>query len=232
MKKKVIFMLISFFFLILPFSFKSYALNEYMADKNETVYSDYNANDITQTDDGYIWIARYSGLVKYNGTDFNSYPYAPNDKSINLTNVMCLLSVNNDLYIGTSSSLVLYQNGEFKIIINDISINFIANIDGKIYVASNDGVFLLNDNGYDVISSKVIISIVGNSENIFYVGYDNKVYDSDFNLFYSKYPIKSAAYINQILYLGAINGNVIEVFEDIKEYSLTLKPINHFASEV
>lgn len=229
MKKKVIFMLISFFFLILPFSFKSYALNEYMADKNETVYSDYNANDITQTDDGYIWIARYSGLVKYNGTDFNSYPYAPNDKSINLTNVMCLLSVNNDLYIGTSSSLVLYQNGEFKIIINDISINFIANIDGKIYVASNDGVFLLNDNGYDVISSKVIISIVGNSENIFYVGYDNKVYDSDFNLFYSKYPIKSAAYINQILYLGAINGNVIEVFEEIKEYSLTLKPINHFA---
>ena len=72
--------LASFFLVLsLPFMFNTTSLaSEYLSDKTETIYDNSNglvtgkANSICQSNDGYIYIAQYRGLVRYNSKTFES----------------------------------------------------------------------------------------------------------------------------------------------------------------
>ena len=44
-----------------------------------------DANDVVQSDDGFIWIASYGGLVRYDGNNFYRY-----DASVGVSNTTCL----------------------------------------------------------------------------------------------------------------------------------------------
>ena len=68
------------------------------------------ANAITQTEDGFIWIGSYSGLVRYDGNSFYRF-----DSSIGISSVVSLYEDTKDrLWVGTNDNgLAMYQNGDF-----------------------------------------------------------------------------------------------------------------------
>lgn len=69
------------------------------------------ANDVAQTEDGFIWIGTYNGLIRYDGTEFYRYPVKSG-----ITSVAALYVDSEDnLWIGTNDSgIACYRNGEFK----------------------------------------------------------------------------------------------------------------------
>lgn len=71
-----------------------------------------SANDLIQTTDGYIWIATYTGLHRFDGKDFTIFN--SQNSSIPSSNVLNLdLDKKGELWIGTLHGIVKYQNGEF-----------------------------------------------------------------------------------------------------------------------
>lgn len=89
-------------------------------DGNEYVHLIYNsenklasseANDIVQTEDGYIWVGSYAGLYRYDGTNFQMV-----GKDCNITNVTVLyVDSLGRLIVGTNDSGVgIYENGSFS----------------------------------------------------------------------------------------------------------------------
>ena len=126
MKKIIIFLMILISTIIsLSFGNKSYA-KSYMSDKTEIPVNleVSGAEALCQTDDGFVWIAQYSGLVRYDSKEFKTYKsfeYKGEQKEI--INVRALQSLDNVLYIATSSSLICYKDNEFSLIeIEDIGI--------------------------------------------------------------------------------------------------------------
>lgn len=70
------------------------------------------ANAIAQTQNGFIWIGGYSGLVRYDRNDFYRF-----DSSLGITSVMSLYVDDGDrIWIGTNDSgAVLYDNCHLNI---------------------------------------------------------------------------------------------------------------------
>ena len=69
------------------------------------------ANAVAQTGIGFIWIGGYSGLTRYDGSDFNHF-----DLSSGITSVNCLYVDSQDrLWIGTNDSgFAVRQNAQFR----------------------------------------------------------------------------------------------------------------------
>ncbi len=69
-----------------------------------------DANAIVQTDDGFIWIGGYAGLIRYDGTDFYRY-----DSSAGIASVVSLfVDDRNRVWIGTNDNgVACYDNGSF-----------------------------------------------------------------------------------------------------------------------
>lgn len=69
------------------------------------------ANDIVQTEDGFIYIGSYSGLIRYDGVNFTRF-----DSFTGITSVDSLfIDSKNRLWVGTNDSgIALYENGAFR----------------------------------------------------------------------------------------------------------------------
>ncbi len=70
------------------------------------------ANAITETSDGFIWIGSYAGLIRYDGNTFERM-----DSTDGLTSVKCLYADSRDrLWIGTNDNgvAVMEKNGEIR----------------------------------------------------------------------------------------------------------------------
>jgi len=69
------------------------------------------ANAITETEEGFIWIGSYAGLIRYDGNTFERF-----DSTTGIANVRCLLvDSRNRLWIGTNDSGVyLMTKGQLQ----------------------------------------------------------------------------------------------------------------------
>ena len=69
------------------------------------------ANTIVQTDEGFLWIGSYSGLIRYDGDSFERI-----DSATGVGSVMCLYVDSLDrLWIGTNENgLAMMERGEFR----------------------------------------------------------------------------------------------------------------------
>lgn len=73
-----------------------------------------SGNDLIQTEDGYIWIATYTGLHRFDGKDFTVFN--SQNSSIPSSNVLAVqLDRSQELWVGTLHGITKYQNGEFVI---------------------------------------------------------------------------------------------------------------------
>ncbi len=103
-------------------------------------------NDITQTADGYIWVATYSGLFRYDGKEFLKID-ANVDEDFTSTSINKLyLAKDGTLYIGSNDrGLFKYVNGDFSLVkyysnVLSTSIRYINEDNkGTIYVSTAYG---------------------------------------------------------------------------------------------
>ncbi len=105
------------------------------------------ANAITETGEGFIWIGSYSGLVRYDGNTFERM-----DSSLGISSVMCLYVDSRDrMWIGTNDSGVfLMEPGELRRwdktnglkAVNIRAITEDAN--GTVYIATTSGIALID----------------------------------------------------------------------------------------
>ncbi len=94
----------------------------YMSNKTEiTVDLEISgAEALCQTDDGFVWIAQYSGLTRYDSKDFviyKSFEYEGTEYGI--LNVRALQAKGNDLYVATSQHVFVHKDDHFEPLVLD-----------------------------------------------------------------------------------------------------------------
>ncbi len=73
------------------------------------------AEALCQTEDGYVWIAQYSGLTRYDSREFVTYKnFQYNGQEYNLINVNALAAKGSVLYVATSDHVYVHQNDQFR----------------------------------------------------------------------------------------------------------------------
>lgn len=108
------------------------------------------ANAIAQTGIGFIWIGGYSGLTRYDGSDFHRF-----DSSSGISSVNCLYVDSQDrLWIGTNDSgVAVRQNAQFKFWgknegLVSMSVRAICEDgEGNIIIATTYGLAYINSDG-------------------------------------------------------------------------------------
>jgi len=230
MKKKIFFI-----FTLLLICFYTISNNifaaPYLSDKNEEeVYMEVpGARALCQTDDGFVWIAQYSGLTRYDSKVFETYKeFEENGKKYDIINVMHLTQKDNALYILTYKNLFKYSNSKFQFLLNIDDLADLENnqgitpqfldfsfdkYDNLLYIASNDGVFK-----YDTLENKVYREEGTKSLSISEVVYDARrdrllylvqgdgVYDQNNKLIYQNKYITELYIYNDTLLIGTTTG--------------------------
>lgn len=114
----------------------------------ETIYNNANgmmsseANIISETEDGYIWIGSYAGLTRYDGTQFEFV------REGGLVNVVAMLKDSKGrLWIGTNDAgIARYENGNYTYFTVEDGLpsnsirSFVEDKYGNIYVGTSDRV--------------------------------------------------------------------------------------------
>ena len=130
------------------------------------------ANAIVQSDNGYIWIGGYSGLIRYDGNTFYRY-----DSSTGIATVRCLcIDSKNRLWIGTNDDGVAMLKDEEFVFYNK----------GKGLEASSIRSIVEDDDGNIVIATTMGIAVVDENDNIKHIN------EAQINKKYIKKLCKSA----------------------------------------
>ena len=101
------------------------------------------ANAIAQTEEGFIWIGSYSGLIRYDGNSFERI-----DSTTGIASVVSLfVDSKNRLWVGTNDSgVAVMENGEFKMFgkkdgLRSLSVRSITeDSSGTVYIATTHGI--------------------------------------------------------------------------------------------
>jgi len=105
------------------------------------------ANAIAETEEGFIWIGSYSGLIRYDGNTFERI-----DSTTGITSVVSLYVDSKDrLWIGTNDNgVAVMEKGEFRMFNNVEGLksssirSFVEDTDGQIYVATTHGMGVID----------------------------------------------------------------------------------------
>lgn len=123
----------------------------------ETIYDNSNgldssaANDVVQTDDGFIWIGTYNGLTRFDGISFYQFPITKGIYSV----ADLYVSRKGELYVGTNDSgIALYKDNNFQFWgraqgLSSNSVRDIAeNDEGCLFIATTKGLSFMDSNFY------------------------------------------------------------------------------------
>ena len=89
----------------------------YMSDKTEIPVDleVSGAEALCQTEDGYVWIAQYYGLTRYDAKEFVTYKSFEYDgEEYSVINVRALAAEGNTLYVATSEHIYVYRDWHFE----------------------------------------------------------------------------------------------------------------------
>jgi len=118
MKKRILHLMLTCLILFAVFfAFGQTARASYMSNKTEIPVNleVSGAEALCQTEDGYVWIAQYSGLTRYDSKEFAVYKnFEYNGQEYNIINVRALAAKGNVLYVATSDHLYVYQDYHFE----------------------------------------------------------------------------------------------------------------------
>lgn len=68
---------------------------------------------VVQTSDGYLWLATYEGLVRFNGEKFRVFDNASNPELTNSSIIAICRTRDDTLWLGTAAGLVSFRDGRF-----------------------------------------------------------------------------------------------------------------------
>ena len=128
---------------VLGFSPEVFA-ESYMSNKTEIPVDleVSGAEALCQTEDGYVWIAQYSGLTRYDSREFvtyKSFEYEGEDYAV--INVRALAAKGNTLYVATSEHVYVYKDYRFKPLVMDagvISDIILDETNDLLYISTQD----------------------------------------------------------------------------------------------
>ena len=107
------------------------------------------AEAICQTEDGYVWIAQYSGLTRYDSKEFVTYKSFEFDgQEYSVINVRALAAEGSTLYIGTSEHIYVYKDYHFEPLLMDPGVvTGIVLDEGKdlLYISTQDNGGIIYD---------------------------------------------------------------------------------------
>ncbi|MGC9198686.1 MAG: sensor histidine kinase [Acidobacteriaceae bacterium] len=72
-----------------------------------------SVHSITQTSDGYLWIATEAGLARFDGVNFRIFNRG-NNAAFRSDDICCLLAGSGGLWVGTEDGLLLMRHGRFQ----------------------------------------------------------------------------------------------------------------------
>lgn len=106
------------------------------------------ANTIAQTSDGFIWVGTYSGLSRFDGSEFEIIPPSLGVRSVS----DLFVDSKGRLWVGTNDNgVALYQEGKFTFWTkkDGLSSNTVRSIeendDGKVFVATTGGLHFIDE---------------------------------------------------------------------------------------
>src|SRR6185436_6850918 len=71
---------------------------------------------LAQTRDGYLWLATYEGLVRFNGEEFRVFDHTTSPEMLSIAIRMLALDGKDTLWLGTNAGLMRYRGGKFETI--------------------------------------------------------------------------------------------------------------------
>ena len=112
------------------------------------------ANAIAETEDGFIWIGSYAGLIRYDGNTFERL-----DSTGGITSIKCLYVDSEDrLWIGTNDNgVAVMDRGDFRIwgklegMRSAHTRAITQDPDGIVYIGTNKGIMMI-DNDFNLSS--------------------------------------------------------------------------------
>lgn len=118
-----------------------------------------SVNDMVQTPDGYLWLATYDGLVRFDGQAFTVYRTATHD-GLPGNRITNLFVFSETLWLYTESgSLVRAQDGRFQEVGTDV-LGAVRTLhpapDGTLWVGTTNGLFQIDDGRIERAHARVI----------------------------------------------------------------------------
>ena len=107
-----------------------------------------SVNDIVQTRDGYLWLATYGGLVRYDGVNFETYTIG-NTPGLESNRIITLLETDSGrLWIGhREGGISILEDGKIQtpkvleVISKEFVLDFCEDFEGNIWIASGNGLY-------------------------------------------------------------------------------------------
>ncbi|MDR0649184.1 MAG: response regulator [Synergistaceae bacterium] len=239
-------LVLSLFFLMI-FNRALYADQNFLSEYIQTRFSEDSAipvttaNKVIQTRDGYIWVASYDGLIRFDGQ--RSRVFGRNDDSFPTDNIFTIFEdLSGRLWVGTNDSgLALYQDGKFSFltpedglpsqsvrsIAQDSSGNlYVSTTSGLAYIAQSQGIATVTmPDGKPILTANISVSpnndawCVLNDGSILIVQHGAVIseisagYFDDSNI-HSIFCSKDGS-----VYLGAYDGRIFAYDPAAKEYA-------------
>ena len=126
------------------------------------------AEALCQTDDGYVWIAQYSGLTRYDSKEFVTYKsFIYEDNAYSVINVRALAAEGNTLYVATSEHVYVHKDNHFEPLVMEAGV-----ITDIILDAGNDLLYISTQN-----KGGIIYDIAGGTKTIIPGTEDGSVHD-------------------------------------------------------
>ncbi len=221
MRKRILHLMLSCLILLsVYFAFGQQAQAvSYMSDKTEIPVNleVSGAEALCQTEDGYVWIAQYSGLTRYDSKDFVTYKsFEYEGKEYNILNVKSLAAKGNVLYVATSDHVYVYQDYHFEPLIenNGVITNIVLDeVNDVLFICTRDQGGIIHDlatgtettiPGTEGIAVYDFAS--GAKKGSYYYEPADGVYDQDGNVILLAPNILDLYSYGDILYIGEDSG--------------------------
>ncbi len=221
MKKAILYFLLACLIVagLLPVLQTEIHAESYMSNKTEIPVDleVSGAEALCQTEDGYVWIAQYSGLTRYDSKEFVTFKNFEYDgQEYSVINVRALATKNNTLYVATSEYVYAYKDHGFMPLIVDAGVISDLILDGEndlLYISTqgNGGiVYNIADGTEKTVpgtEGKIVRDIaLGADGGVCYYLIDRGVFDSDGTEILENSRILEIYTAGNILYMAEDNG--------------------------
>jgi PAS domain S-box-containing protein len=122
-----------------------------------------SVNDIAQGPDGYLWLATFDGLVRFDGTEFKTYQSGTREglPSNRITN---LLMRPDGLWMETESwHIVRFQDGTFTTVAEEVD-TFHEGADGTLWMGNDKGAWVWRDETFELVAEGDVQLLLGTAD--------------------------------------------------------------------
>ena len=116
-----------------------------------------SVNDILQSQDGYLWLATYGGLVRFDGVSFTTYDRS-NTRGMRSDRILKLYEDRSgNIWLSSESGFIRYKNGLFEsYLLSEESLAytstvFVEDAYGRLWLSVNGKPYLFNGDAFEVI---------------------------------------------------------------------------------